>query len=81
MLLIKKVSDFLIFETESVLHALQKINRNKKRLLFVVDEAGSLCGAFSDGDFRRWIVEGDGVDLEQPVSSVANKSAICFLDK
>ena len=37
MLIQNKVSDFLVFETESVLKALEKINQNKNRIVFIVN--------------------------------------------
>lgn len=46
MLIQKKISDFLVFETESIIKALEKINSNKKRIIFVVTEDGKLCGSF-----------------------------------
>ncbi|RLO41780.1 CBS domain-containing protein, partial [Serratia marcescens] len=73
MLIQKKISDFLVFETESIIKALEKINSNKKRIIFVVTEDGKLCGSFSDGDFRRWITNGD-FDLSREMSEVMNQN-------
>ncbi|WP_309600622.1 CBS domain-containing protein [Klebsiella variicola] len=72
-----KVSDFLVFETESVLKALEKINQNKNRIVFIVNENGKLSGSFSDGDFRRWITTGD-FDFNIEISQVMNTA---FLSK
>lgn len=71
MLIQNKISDFLVFETESVLKALEKINSNKNRVIFVVNENGKLTGSFSDGDFRRWITSGQ-FDFNTEVSQVMN---------
>lgn len=81
MLISKKISDFIVFETEAVLHALQKINANKKRILFVVGENGRLLGSFSDGDFRRWILNAQDIDLNTEMSRMAHSEAVfCKVD-
>ncbi len=72
----KKIASFLVFESESVLTALRKINDNQKRIVFVVSENGRLRGALSDGDFRRWLTNIDGFDLSVEVSSIMNKEVI-----
>lgn len=72
MLISKKVSEFLVFETESVLRALEKINGNKNRIVFVVDDAGILLGSLSDGDFRRWLTSNKQFDLATEVGRIAN---------
>lgn len=74
MLIRKKISDFLVFETESVMHALEKINTNQRRVLFVVSEGGHLVGSFADGDFRRWVTASSRLDLNIPVTEVMNAS-------
>lgn len=76
MFISKKISDFLVFETESIFHALEKINRNKHRIVFVVNEGGALVGAFSDGDFRRWLTSTPDFNLQKEVGSVAHGSVI-----
>lgn len=75
MLIQNKISDFLVFETESILKALEKINQNKNRIVFIVNENGKLCGSFSDGDFRRWITNGE-FNFNIEVSLVMNKGFV-----
>lgn len=72
MLISKKISDLLVFETESVIKALEKINSNKRRIVFVVDEGGKLLGSFSDGDFRRWLTNSHDFNLHVEVGQIAN---------
>lgn len=72
MLINKKVSSFLVYDTEPVLRALEKINGNQSRIVFVVDEAGRLLGSFSDGDFRRWLTSTPSFDLRTEVGALAN---------
>lgn len=61
-----------MFETESIIKALEKSTRIKTHY-FVVTEDGKLCGSFSDGDFRRWITNGD-FDLSREMSEVMNQN-------
>lgn len=81
MLISKKISEFLVFETESVFRALEKINNNKKRVVFVVNEGGTLTGSFSDGDFRRWLTSSPDFDLHREVGSIAHDAVTsCKVD-
>ncbi|WP_017523753.1 N-acetylneuraminate synthase family protein [Pusillimonas noertemannii] len=74
MLISNKISEFLVFETESVFRALEKINNNKRRIVFVVNEGGVLVGSFSDGDFRRWLTTAPDFDLRKEVRLIAHGS-------
>ena len=76
MLIDKKISEYLIFESESILKALEKINSNKRRIIFVVSEHGLLIGGLTDGDFRRWITMTSSYDLNQKVSSITNTNIV-----
>ncbi|MDO4718418.1 MAG: N-acetylneuraminate synthase family protein, partial [Propionibacteriaceae bacterium] len=68
------IMDFVVFEEDSVLSALNKISANKHGIVFCVDEHGVLTGSISDGDFRRWVLRGHPVDLDRPCAEVANPS-------
>jgi len=76
MLIVKKISDYLVFETESILKALEKINANQKRIVFVVTEGGKLCGSLTDGDFRRWLTSTKDFDLGKDVSAIMNERVL-----
>lgn len=76
MLIKSKISEYLVFETESILRALEKINLNQKRIVFVVNGDGKLCGSLSDGDFRRWLTTNTKFDLSIDVSEVMNTKVI-----
>lgn len=73
MIIIKKISDYLVFESESILKALEKINSNKTRIIFIVSEGGKLIGSFSDGDLRRKITGESELNLKYEISSIMNK--------
>ncbi|WP_415897482.1 N-acetylneuraminate synthase family protein [Neptuniibacter sp. QD72_48] len=75
MIILKKISDFIVYEYESVFRALEKINQNKNRIVFVVSSSGQLLGSFTDGDFRRWLINVENFDLKQDVGSLTNANA------
>ena len=54
-----KPEEFELYLTNrkaSVLDALQKIDKNSKGLLFVINEEFILEGVITDGDIRRWLI-------------------------
>lgn len=72
MLIRKNISNYIIFETESVNQALKKINFNKSRIVFVVGENGKLLGSLNDGDVRRWLTSDSNFDLDIEVANLMN---------
>ena len=70
------ISKYLVFESESILKALEKVNSNKKRIIFVVNEDGLLIGGLTDGDFRRWITNTSNYDLNQKVGTISNANIV-----
>ena len=73
MLIDRNLSKYIVFAEDSVLNALKKISDNKNRIIFSVTESGVLEGIMTDGDFRRWLVNQEDIDLNQPVYKVANQ--------
>lgn len=74
MIILRKISDFIVYEYESVFRALEKINQNKNRIVFVVSSAGQLIGSFTDGDFRRWLISSEQFDLKTEISPLVHKT-------
>lgn len=72
MIIDKNIGKYLVFSEDTLRNALVKINDNKERVVFAVDETGRLEGVLSDGDVRRWLVAVDPVDLGTAVGKVAN---------
>lgn len=66
------ISSYIVISEESILSALQKISKNKNKIVFSVDESGILKGVVTDGDFRRWLLRQQDIDLSVPVSLVHN---------
>jgi N-acetylneuraminate synthase len=69
-------TSFVVFREDVLDIALRKINANKHRLIFVVNENGVLQGVVSDGDVRRWLIETSEVNLEVPVWRVMNTTCV-----
>ncbi|WP_066117248.1 N-acetylneuraminate synthase family protein [Geminocystis sp. NIES-3709] len=74
MIIDKNLSKYIVFAEDDIITALKKISDNKNRIIFSVTEAGVLEGILTDGDFRRWLVQQDTIDLNQPVSKISNKN-------
>ena len=65
---------FLVSQATTVAEAMAQLNRASTGLLFVVDHAGRLKGTVSDGDLRRHLLGGRGLDA--PVGEPMNRSPI-----
>jgi sialic acid synthase SpsE/sugar phosphate isomerase/epimerase len=74
MFIDRNLAKYIVFAEDSVLNALKKIGDNKSRIVFSVTESGVLEGIMTDGDFRRWLVAQDDINLNQAVNQVSNKS-------
>jgi NeuB family len=74
MIIDKNLSKYIVFAENDIINALKKISDNKSRIIFSVTEAGVLEGVLTDGDFRRWLVHQDTINLNQPVYKISNKN-------
>jgi N-acetylneuraminate synthase len=72
----KRIKDSMVFSGDTILDALKRINSNKSRIVFVVEDNGVLIGAVSDGDVRRWMIQTTSFDLDLPVDGVMNREFI-----
>jgi sialic acid synthase SpsE/sugar phosphate isomerase/epimerase len=70
----KNIACYIVFSEDSIVNALRKMSENKKRIVFTVSSSGVIEGSVTDGDFRRWLVVQDSIDLNKPVSNIANRS-------
>ena len=64
------VEDYLVAETVSVRAALERIEKTERRTVYVVDSERHLLGSVTDGDVRRWLL--DGGDMTADLSKVIN---------
>ncbi len=67
----KAIEDIFVSPTAPIIEALQIIDRGSVQIALVVDEERRLLGTITDGDVRRGILRGIG--LESPVSQVMNR--------
>lgn len=74
MIIDRELAAYIVFSEDPVLTALGKINANRQRIVFCVDEHGLLRGSLSDGDFRRWVVANPAAPLDVASIQVANRS-------
>lgn len=73
MLLDKDVDKYLLSEDVTLSVALKALNTSKIKILFVTNDQNVLVGAFSDGDFRRWVLSQASIDLELSVKECMSK--------
>jgi N-acetylneuraminate synthase len=76
MRITKDIAPYSILQTASLLDSLVRINQNKCRIVFILDDDGKLVGVLSDGDFRRWLLSTQSNDLNISVSQVMNTSFV-----
>ncbi|MBI5164166.1 MAG: N-acetylneuraminate synthase family protein [Magnetospirillum sp.] len=72
----RNIQRFIVFAEDSIQDALRKISQNKSRIVFTVTASGHLEGVVTDGDFRRWVVACDDIDLDRSVSAISNKELV-----
>lgn len=58
-MIINNISPFVVESAASIQTALNKINTNDYQIVFVTDTKGKLIGSLTDGDFRRWLLNGN----------------------
>lgn len=78
MLINKNIQPFIVYEEGHLIDGLNKINENKKRVVFAVSEHGKLVGSLSDGDVRRWITDQSSLDLQVKIKDVMNSACTSF---
>ena len=67
---------FVLDESETIQAGLEKLSSTNMRILFLIDQEGRLKAAFTDGDLRRWLLKHQTVDMNAPLSSVANSDFV-----
>ena len=63
---------------DTIVDAMKKIDKNNRGLLYVVDVDDTLVGCITDGDIRRWIIKGGG--LEATAGNAMNTEPV-FVNK
>ncbi len=72
-------SKYVVSPEISVREAIQAIEANGKKAVFVLDDDSILLGLFSDGDMRKYILKGG--DLSAPVKNAMNQHPIVYRDR
>lgn len=67
-----KIENYIIRRDATLIDALKQLNATQSLTLFVVDEAGKVIGALTDGDIRRGLIA--GASLETDVYAICLKS-------
>lgn len=72
------MDEMYIEEDKSILDAMQQLDKNGKKILFVHRD-GRLLASLTDGDIRRWILKKG--DLQMPVECAANYKPIFLYEQ
>lgn len=72
----KIIKAYLVRENLSVVDAMARIDSNKNKTLFVVDDEQKLLGTATDGDIRRWIMKSGGIS--GTIADFMNRSPKCI---
>jgi len=70
------IEKFLLSESASFAECLQKIEKNKKGIVFVITEKNILLGVITDGDIRRRLSSSSNLNLETALVNFINKDFV-----
>jgi len=59
----ERITLFVAYSDISIIEAMEKIDRNAKGILFIVNHMNKLIGCVTDGDIRRWIIANGKLDV------------------
>ena len=71
-----EIQEFLIFEDDYIINAIKKLNKTKKKILFVINKKKKLTGSLSDGDLRYGLQKNLG--LNEKIKKFSNKKIKFF---
>ena len=67
-----EIEKICLFETSTIREVIQNLNTNSARIVFILDDDERFVGIVVDGDIRRGLIKGIG--LNDPVSQVVNRN-------
>ena len=73
MIIDKNFKVYLVSDTDTLETVLIRIDNNKNKIVFVVDENQKVLGSISDGDIRRWMLKQDVPNFQILSSKICNK--------
>ena len=77
MIIIRNIADYIVYSEDAVSNALRKIEKNNSGLVFLVNHHDELDGILTDGDFRRWILGQETIDLTIRVCEISRENLVC----
>lgn len=80
MIVERNLAKYIVFSDDSLVHALQRISENKSGFVLVLAQNGVLEGVLTDGDFRRWLLSAENMDLSLPAAIAINKDFVSIQD-
>ncbi len=75
----KQIDDFLISEDIRIIDGIKKLNKTKKKILFVINKNKKLIGSLSDGDLRFGLQKNFG--LKEKIKKFCNRKIKFFYKK
>ena len=76
MIIERNYSKYVISAEESIVSAINKIIDFEGSTIIALDANGVMQGLFTKGDFLRWTVKQEKIDLSQPISTLLNKNYV-----
>jgi len=72
------IDRYTINSRVNIRQAMKKLDESHRKILFVVQDNFSLYGTLTDGDIRRWILNGNSLD--EIVEKICNQNPITFTE-
>ena len=69
---VEQLMTFLISPERTIVEAMEKIDENGRRILFITNTDRKLIGAITDGDIRRWLIKTG--NLQEQISRLMNRN-------
>lgn len=76
MIIEKNFSNLVCLQDVCIKDAMEKITKNKVRIIFVVDENNILLGSLSDGDLRRYLLKNGNEAFDVPINLCMRKDCV-----
>ena len=74
---VEQLMTFLISPERTIVEAMEKIDENGRRILFITNTDRKLIGAITDGDIRRWLIKTG--NLQEQISRLMRRYSITAL--
>lgn len=72
----KEIDKFIITPATPLKSAMRQLDTSMRKIVFVVNGRKQLIGALTDGDIRRWLLAGGGVD--STIEKVYNRKPLVY---